>query len=535
MASTCGNVACCVASDNLVLPLPYEVLAPWVEVRFLGSGFEVTVGNESSPPSGGQKNHAVIKSFQYGVGAGSSGSDAVKIEILDEDGGEFTNFLTQIVPKNKDPEKQAADMRMEFLFGWAYARCAGVAGGLTTGVDVTAFGGGIGFDAIKSFPRYSKPLSINVSFDNGKIKYVILGAPPTDNLPVTGSEAKPRGEEGAELPLKIAISEMFEDSGLTALFLKRTDTNKVGAKVRARMSAAGISGSDINNFGLKPSGLDGGGVEEWGFPNDDGGFDGSKQVWKPNNRDPVQAAMQWLHEKVTIDDKAITVATDNSIPGKPIVVFWEADLPSCDGRFPRQDQIGTYIVNGGGCSPVLSFKPTINFSQGTSVNKNADAVKACDELTGKGSPNNLPAADTTQAQHPKDANEKKAKAEAENARAQSTTVGGNKAVEAELVVQGDPRFYSTIFLKGKMMSIIVINPFFIRGSGESCGDWTAKPPCNHFLSNRNWIIQGVDHQIKEGSFTTSFKVRLVVPGNVFDASVKQLGGVGSCGPLLEKV
>jgi hypothetical protein len=76
------------------------------------------------------------------------------------------------------------------------------------------------------------------------------------------------------------------------------------------------------------------------------------------------------------------------------------------------------------------------------------------------------------------------------------------------------------------MTIIALNPFYRVGQGSECkDDWTASPPCNGLLSNRNWLILGVSHQIKEGSFTTSFKLILSAPGFSFSKDVPYLGGV----------
>ena len=105
------------------------------------------------------------------------------------------------------------------------------------------------------------------------------------------------------------------------------------------------------------------------------------------------------------------------------------------------------------------------------------------------------------------------------------------AIDAELRVQGNPdrKYVLAPELIGCHISIVVINPFSLYGSNDnntnSCGDWVvlAKTSYNNVLSNRFWMIMGVNHQIKEGSYTTTFKVRLKIPG-IDEVSGKPIGG-----------
>ncbi|MGL1636394.1 hypothetical protein ACSTJT_23245, partial [Vibrio parahaemolyticus] len=73
-------------------------------------------------------------------------------------------------------------------------------------------------------------------------------------------------------------------------------------------------------------------------------------------------------------------------------------------------------------------------------------------------------------------------------------------------------------------SIVVINPFHIQDvGGEDCGEWLQAETCNAVLSNRQWLVLGTSHEIKEGSYTTTIKVRLDAPGT--DISIGEpLGG-----------
>jgi hypothetical protein len=105
------------------------------------------------------------------------------------------------------------------------------------------------------------------------------------------------------------------------------------------------------------------------------------------------------------------------------------------------------------------------------------------------------------------------------------------SIEAELKIQGDPTFADPIFTVGKTLALLVINPFHVDDSGGgSCGDWTQAETCNAVLSNKNWIIMGSHHEIKEGSYTTIIKVRLPAPGA--DISVGQPLGADPTGYVI---
>ena len=94
--------------------------------------------------------------------------------------------------------------------------------------------------------------------------------------------------------------------------------------------------------------------------------------------------------------------------------------------------------------------------------------------------------------------------------------------------QGNPEFSGNNYLKGKKVSIVVINPFFINSYGNACGDWLASPGCNPVYSNKNWIVMGAEHSISEGSYITTLKINLPAPGSDIHRD-DIFGGPGSCG------
>src|SRR6185437_8328740 len=87
------------------------------------------------------------------------------------------------------------------------------------------------------------------------------------------------------------------------------------------------------------------------------------------------------------------------------------------------------------------------------------------------------------------------------------------SITAELKIQGNPAFADPILFTQRTISIIVINPFHIkRGIDNECGDWLQAETCNKVLSNKRWWVTGVVEDIREGSYTTTLKVRLDAPG-----------------------
>ena len=155
-------------------------------------------------------------------------------------------------------------------------------------------------------------------------------------------------------------------------------------------------------------------------------------------------------------------------------------------------------------------------------------------LTGQGNGERTPQQDTSTDIHGRNTPSRVSKAHTANARALPPAA----AIEAELVIQGNPYLDDPLFLSaGSECSILVINPFTLRpgvnktNSSACSTDWLADPPMNRFLSNQHWLIQGVSHEIKEGSFTTTLKVWLATPGVDIDYDAKLSGEPG---PKLNK-
>jgi hypothetical protein len=106
-------------------------------------------------------------------------------------------------------------------------------------------------------------------------------------------------------------------------------------------------------------------------------------------------------------------------------------------------------------------------------------------------------------------------------------------ITAELRILGDPRQpFCEDGLK-RPVSIVAINPFHIQQNvNAGCGEWLAIPGCNEILSNKQWLVNGINHSIKEGNYTTTLKLFLAAPGNQ-QGKNEPLGGSGSNGPTVK--
>lgn len=500
-----------------------DSLVPFVKIKFKGTNTWITVGNRSSDPStagctegGGfsniakgasstRKNHASVTHFQYGCSGGvGAGGDGITVEITDEEGGDFCNFMTNILPIPKGDDEIAKSCVMQFQFGWIAQDCLG--------------------DRPKYFasqPRQCYPLTVDVAFQGGGvIKYTIHATNPAEVMASgPNSDIKTQGRDKAPHEIKTAIREKFKTFGMDVEFLTGQSS---GGGVGCQSTAAG--GNSPSDFlaatgcgDLHPT------FEEWNFKANEK-WPGT---WPGNNKDPISGLQEWLKDKMTTNNRHFTFGTCNQIMETPKFIIWESPMPDCKGQSKLRN-IGTFIVNGGQCSNVLEFRPQIqyvisNLNQGGGFGNAGDNIQqsgkentggidlkkeSCD-VSGSGTPVRVVPDPTMSNLHPKDDIRLTTEAYAAAARALPPIV----PIKAELVIQGWECLDDPVTLcGGTECTILVINPFYINSTtdGTKCGDWLAVPGFNAFLSSKHWFISGVSHEIKEGSFTTTLSVLLLV-------------------------
>lgn len=464
-----------IATSRPEIGVDAETLAPFVTVRFGADGAVITVGNESAPDFG---HEAIIKSFEYGLSNGIT----CKLEIVDEQGGAFHEFVDRLSKCMKSASK---DYRMEVSFGWIGNYCGG-------------------HSIVKESPKPLKgtPLDLQVNFAEGKVKYIITS---TDLMQAVFASrpSKVIGTDKHPYRLKDAIKELLN-----------SEEPKIEVEYRK-------FGSDNPNA--------------WEFKDD------PKTKWPSDGQNKLATVMKWISAYRTTNDKGV-FATWKNVADKPTLILWEDVFPNCD-EAASVTSLGTFIVNGGKCSNVLSFNPTINWAGafagmttggdvgGATTGETVKSEKKCNLQTDDTgiSQMAITTEDALNTKGRKEATKDSAVSAAANGRANSMHTPSLRAIEAELRIQGNPdeKFVNIISTKGRTVSIVVINPFHIKGT-TGCGDWLAKPMCNPVLSNKFWFIMGINHHIREGSYTTTLNLSLPVPGIDIDAN-SELGGKGSNG------
>lgn len=457
----------CSSSDESVkLPIDADSCAPFVKVSFSKDGSEfLTVGNQSSPRFG---NHAVIKTFEAGFSDGAG----TRIEIYDDQGGSMEFFMDKL---NKCLKGATNDYRMRVEYGWISTNCMDGSGTILR----------------KSPPLYFVPVYGGSRIAEGKLHFTIEGTSLLDVIFEARAMKPYRG------PLKQAIRDMFRDN----------DEYPPGIK-------------NVKFLRKLPAGN----TQEWGF--EKFGFQGPElsEGWRPDTQNKLSAAMAWLRPYVTDRGKGITPEWEPAEDGGTLI-FWEDPNPNCGESAACVRRLGTYLVNGGQCSPVISFNTEAKWSfnildkpggtaGGAMSNKTVPNTgrENCKDITPKSAGDNTanPGISSTMDTYgPEEAQKEVAKASAQNDLANRRSM----PLSGELVIQGDPDISGNAKIFGSKVGIVVINPFTISEfTSGGCGDWLARPGCNPVYSNKSWLVMGVHHSIKEGSYVTTLKVSLPAPG-----------------------
>jgi hypothetical protein len=449
-------------SPTKVRPEAGAVYAPFVKLNLGGM---LTVGNKSFP---GEPHTAIIKSLDYG---GSTGA-GMTIEIIDEQGTSFNKYFKAI---NRDICEGANDYQASIDFGWLARTCDGsmIKSGIPEG------------------PIYGIPKEIESSYEGGVIKYTIK---ITDLMSQIGENRidQPVGSEANRVRLKPAVRQLFSRNC-----------------------------PPVNN--IRYLRRNGDNMNEWRFRNSDGGPEGPTSVWPADQQNALSVARSWFNS-VTTDRRLGFTAIWNSGSREPELWFVEDTREYCNTS-TNDTCVGTYIVNGGDCSPVISFSPqakwvfsaNMNSGGGTGAANSSRAVpqraihpRGC-EGQGTSEQRRQGGATRTLAAPQNATNyrtpEKVMPRQQEAMAAHETAAQYHELsapMEGELKVHGDPRFVHQYSWVGKKLGIIVINPFSIHNA-NGC-EWIAAPMCNPIYSDKNWMIMGVSHQISEGSYTTTFKV-----------------------------
>lgn len=472
-----------------------ENVAPFIWAEIGSGGQVITVGNESYPAD---PHKAVIKSIEFGFINTNQG----KMEIVDEEGGKLSIFLDNAA---KCATNIGKGSRIRFRIGWVYTKCDGGNGVASSPIIETFI------------------LGIQSNLSNGLIKFIITfdsNAPLTQQI--RHDETFGQEKSGQKQHLEDAVVQLFNKD----------------PPVRVRFGYFNESGELIFES------LD------W----IDHGKKGPKSIWHTDSQNRYSVVAKWV-EGYRVNKgqngKGIILINNPQLPDE--LVFLVDPTLSCNEKKEATRTLGTFIVNGGKCSSVVEFSPTFDFvssighfntggsSQGgisTKQSKKEDEKRiTCNEQGDKvGTQSQVSPNQSTFSSDGLNAPDNTNKASEAHAKANKVVDVQGAPISGELRIVGNvfPSFYDFRGIAGTVVSIVVINPNHISSNGNGCGDFLKKADCHPFFSNKSWQVNGISHSIQEGSFITTLKVTLMLPGvdlssgNTLGASSTGITVKGTC-------
>lgn len=495
--------------------------------------YYVTTGNFLG---GGESRNAFIKSFDLSMEAGFGG----KLVIVDTSGNDFVGFYNSVYKNSclqedapPPPGNAAADNSVRTQDIFVVSVNVGY-------VFINAEGQQVIYQSYVNAPSRALPgrkigpymnfylTKIDVRVDANIWKYELelkANDGPLSNQTVTDRKGAP----GKEIPF-LRAAEIMLDGDCPPKFVLE-DPNK------ARVAII-----------KPPNGINGG----YTYTSERGAGDAPnatrKGVFAGYNLPPLDALRKNMETFITKDNKGVvmfypTGANNNTLflleAESNFCIQKRGSLPEC-GITPFA---GTYVVNGGDFSPVINFNPTISFigkankvtggvAGGGVSAKSVQVNQICDNFSdttddktkqakSQGQTVAMSSAisnDVVNKEAPKNIPQLQAKAgaaaiSAENA--SKPSMAG--AITATLEVQGDPRFLWSLNTFGATIKIIFVNPFTVTTQSSAIygaeTDWLANPEVNSVISDGYYIIQGCDHRISGGSWTTTLKIAQVYTTN----------------------
>lgn len=502
------TTAACQYDRNFVsCPPNGTILAPFVKVTIVASGTVITVGNDSSPSN---NNTAIIKDFEFGH---SNGFEC-RFRIYDEQGSSFSRFVEHLL-KNFKCTLPKNGYQAKISFGWIASTCDEPGAKLI------------------SSPEYTLVLTkLNCVYNTGKFVYEV----EAKDITSTSFQAKHSAIYGGDafkdaVTIKEAITKMFSDPKYPPV-VSKVSFLKAGKKLSF----------ECNNRFASPTDIE--------FKDAD-----FKGKFVGNNLSKIDLAMKWLADFLSKDGKAFVPVFNPENPDGEII-FWETLKPDCKQSHNWSDySIGTYLVNGGPKSNVLSFSPKLQWNF-TALTNASGQIGANPDKGDKENATDCATLNTqiTQVQElgvesyvPN--NERIIERDAVGNRTQAAKarqqqllamkpfkINGALPIEAEMVIVGDPLISRPSLCMLRNVHVIFMNPYHFFGgktfsSGDTtCGDWYVLGPqgCNPVYTNKAWLIKNIVHRISDGKFTTSFTLWLPAPGVDIDIG-SPLGGDGSGG------
>lgn len=556
-------------------------IAPWVKIRFEqgsnSASTEITTGNISQPYNA-EGCKAAVKSFQYSWGTIGQGNKC-KVTIVDEYGTSFKNWVDRIV-KNPETASQNTNQgvyKMRVNWGWVITGGNGTCpsdGRDTSDCNTTTYKLPNGKTVTVPIPTakstilcsaacYFLPNAITVNMqNNGKFVYEIEGV----DLLQRSTENSSQRIFGTSMN-NMHFTDACKCLAATSLppfnidFKQYDNAGNIVPLLFHPTPNTGIA----NRPGQPPA------VQGPAATQTDLVHKGPQASWRCQAYNPLSTLHSWIKDygvmaanpvsgqrgrgitfnydptyfgtATNISTTACPIQVDSQ-PTKGLFTVWADALPSGANLVNVQSRLkALYVVNGGKCSPVLSFTPQMkwNFSGvsriGGSLGTNSGTALPASSDSGANSVGGTgfrsQPSPTQEMAEVSGSQQAQIYALANQRRANQL----HHSIEAELRVQGDPSDWlcTPLLGYGKCVSLIVINPFSLEQGSKECPEWNIGPlpgqcnganqpvcvsSCNEILTNRAWYVMGVDHQIKEGSYVTTLKLTLFAPGGDSNATVQ---------------
>ncbi len=492
--------------------IQFESYAPYIILRFQDPNtrgkrkkysYTITTGNLA-----GANRSASIKSLSYNVNASGSAS----VDIIDSSGDDFINFYSSLyttgcLASSGRPRAGTPSSLMVALdFGWIFTGSTGV----TTVYSNTFANGG-------QFPGKTGPYlyfllnKIDVSYDGGIWKYKV-DLKAADLKAGRRSASRTYGKQRQLVTLVDAASKHLAGDC-------QTPQEQQAVQLVRKNPDGTWSEANFENSGPK----------------------GPKGVYPGYNNNPLDAVRKNLDFVVTDRAKGDFMFYNVADESQSLFLV-EGAFDNCSNRRAQRygcpsgkngNYLGTYVVNGGDISPVISFSPKIEINatpttntgavQTGSTRSRAVKIPPCDENSQQAQEGATVVTQTavrenqlnskTPKELPKEI-AKNARATIEAAKSIMPMIG---AVTADLVIQGDPRLVWPHQTQICEVSIVFVNPFALKQefepeAGAVNGYWLASPPTNPLLSKASCRVQGIEHEISEGKWETKLKIT-IVPGD----------------------
>jgi hypothetical protein len=481
VAYTCDQAAR--DTDAFKLMHKGAIVAPFVEIRFGLNQELLTVGNNSSPPY----NTSVITSFQTGS-YGENGFGA-EFEIFDHGGGMYKSVILAMNKTAARISKEISERGFTFDYGWIIKKTDGQVSKISASESQSSRGYFTG-----------QIVKVDTIFEgqNVKMNFKVTGAlyrtPDLFNTNVIGSGSTANGRNN-KINLRSALKELF-------------------TKYEPKYKDVIFKDKD-------------GSEENFAFY--EGGREGPLSVWQMSQQHQMSIARSWLNVVRSKNGFGFTIGVD----AKTQKIVIQEDKLNTQITCDPKNLVATYIVNGGNCSPVIEFVPSVTWHTGMNIAGGATTGSANSgvnsEIVGKdintiqkAGTQSIPVASQNQLEFrmPDEIPIETRKAFEVNLKANSLMENIQPGFEADLKIHGDPSYSDFLLLSSKFVSIIVMNPFYIKDS-----IWIQESNCNQVLSNKHYQIIGVNHSIQAGSYITTLKLRLLQPNITLDANA----GLGRTG------